>query len=62
MIYKIGSEVNKVLIGNPLSFYGPLSLVLGYGYRQYFGYQQVRQSFSLRLARNLVSRAAAAKV
>src|SRR5262249_35350703 len=40
-------------LSNPLSFYGPLSLVLGYGYRQWAGFQSVRQSYSLQLTQSL---------
>lgn len=32
---------------------GPLAAVLGYGYKQWFGYQSTRNAFSLRLAQNL---------
>jgi hypothetical protein len=53
--YKIefSKLVTGVLTGNVFSFWGPVSLVLGYGYRQYAGYQTVRQSYSLMLTRSL---------
>jgi hypothetical protein len=34
-------------------FWGPLVAVFGYGYRQYYGYQNTRNTFSLRLTQSL---------
>lgn len=55
--YKMYHEASHLLYGwltrNPLLFWGPLSLVLSYGYRQYYGYQQMRQSYSLLLTQSL---------
>jgi hypothetical protein len=53
VVYKVAQEINQVFLDNPLSFYGPLSLVLGYGYKQYHGFQKVRQSYSLQLTQSL---------
>jgi hypothetical protein len=38
---------------NPLSLYGPLSVVLGYGYKQYYGYQQTKQNYAHLLTQSL---------
>jgi hypothetical protein len=38
---------------NPLSLYGPLSIVLGYGYKQYYAFQTSRQHYSHRLTESL---------
>lgn len=35
------------------AFVGPVSLVAGYGYKQYAGYQQARRAYSLQLAQSL---------
>src|SRR5262249_27066440 len=53
--YKIelSKLVTGVLTGNVFTFWGPISLVLGYGYRQYAGYQTMVQSYSLKLAQSL---------
>ena len=51
--WKIAREINNILLANPLTFYGPLSLVLGYGYRQWAGFQSVRKSYSLQLTQSL---------
>ncbi len=51
--WKIAQEVNQLLLSNPLSYYGPLSLVLGYGYRQWAGFQSVRKHYSLQLTQSL---------
>jgi hypothetical protein len=51
--YKIFTEVHKLLTWNPFAFFVPLSIIFGYGYRQYFGYQRVRQGYSLQLTRSL---------
>jgi hypothetical protein len=52
VVWKVAQEINRVL-ANPWAFYGPLSLVLGYGYRQWFGFQSVRKSYSLLLTQSL---------
>jgi hypothetical protein len=51
--WKIFKEFHNISLGNPLTFYGPLSLVLGYGYRQWYGFQSMRQSYSLQLTQSL---------
>jgi hypothetical protein len=55
VVYKIASETTKLALGfkNPMFFWGPLSLVFGYGYRQYTGYYSARQSYSLMLTQSL---------
>jgi hypothetical protein len=50
---EISKLIAGVLTGNVFTFWGPLSLILGYGYRQYAGYQTMRQSYSLKLAQSL---------
>jgi hypothetical protein len=55
--YKIFEELNTLTVAlvesNPLVFWGPLSLVAGYGYKQWSGYQASRQAYSLQLTENL---------
>jgi hypothetical protein len=52
--YKIASDLGTLLtVSNPLVFWGPLSLVFGYGYRQYYGYQSTKQTYSLQLTESL---------
>lgn len=51
--YKVISEVHKLFTWNPFTFFLPLSVIFGYGYRQYYGYQRVRQGYSLQLTRSL---------
>jgi hypothetical protein len=55
--FKMYQEMTHLVQGwlmrNPLTFWGPISLVLGYGYRQYYGYQQTRQTYSHRLTQSL---------
>ncbi|MFN4259049.1 MAG: DUF3754 domain-containing protein [Gemmataceae bacterium] len=55
--YKIFLDL-KVLLGalasvNPLAFWGPLSLVAGYGYKQYYSYQVTKQTYSFQLTQSL---------
>src|SRR5205823_7687598 len=38
---------------NPLAFWGPLALVGGYGYKQYYGYVTAKQAYSLQLTESL---------
>ena len=58
--WKIYSDFAHLITGaatflqqNPLTLYGPLSIVLGYGYRQYYTYQVTRQQYSHRLTESL---------
>ncbi len=55
--YKLFTEFGILLsqIGrlNPLAFWTPVSLIAGYGYKQYAGYQTARQAFNLQLTRSL---------
>jgi hypothetical protein len=55
--YKIFTEmgvmVQGFLLRNPLAFWGPLSLVLGYGYKQFAGYQGVKKTYSFQLTQSL---------
>jgi hypothetical protein len=51
--WKVFREFHQLTLSNPFSFYGPLSLVLGYGYRQWAGFQSVRKSYSLQLTQSL---------
>ena len=52
----VGYSVFKQVVStglNPYLAVGPLAAVLGYGYKQYFGYQSTKNAFSLRLAQSL---------
>lgn len=54
--YNVGKQVlGGALLGAGLLwwFYGPLLAVFGYGYRQYYGYQNTKNTFSLRLTQSL---------
>lgn len=55
--YKIYLDIKilaaALLTLNPFAFWGPLSLVLGYGYKQYYGYQFAKQTYSLQLTQSL---------
>jgi len=52
--YNIVRELLMVAKGFGIAvFLGPLSALLGYGYKQWFGYQSTRTVFSLRLAQSL---------
>jgi hypothetical protein len=51
--YNVGKQL---LTGFALGigfFYGPLLAIFGYGYRQYYGYQSTKNTFSLRLTQSL---------
>lgn len=55
--WKIGTEISQLASAlvqrNPLAFWAPLSLVFGYGYRQYYGFQATKTNYSLRLTESL---------
>lgn len=55
--YKVLSELGDLVLAvvqrNPAAFWGPLSLVFGYGYRQYAGYQTTKQAYSYMLTQSL---------
>ncbi len=53
--YKILADLQTIALAltNPLLFWAPLSLVLGYGYKQYYGYQYTKQTYSLQLTQSL---------
>jgi Protein of unknown function (DUF3754) len=56
--YKIGTDVGRVAWEglahhNPLALWGPLSIAASYGYRQYYGFAQTKQSYHLQLTRSL---------
>ncbi|MFO0807047.1 MAG: TMEM143 family protein [Gemmataceae bacterium] len=51
--YKVAKEVGKVVINNPLSYYGPFGLVLSYGYKQYAGFQNTKKTYSNQLTQSL---------
>jgi len=53
IVYNIVHQlIEAATIGIGL-FWGPLVAVFGYGYRQYYGYQSTRNTFSLRLTQSL---------
>jgi hypothetical protein len=47
------SIAESLIQRNPLALYGPVSLVLGYGYKQYAGYQWTKKQYSSRLTESL---------
>ena len=55
--YKVVSELGNLAMAvvqrNPMAFWGPLSLVFGYGYRQYAGYQTTKQTYTSMLTESL---------
>src|SRR5262249_6390887 len=55
--WKIISDFQRIaegfLLHNPLALYGPLSVILGYGYKQYAGYQWTRKTYASRLTESL---------
>ena len=54
ILYNIGHELLAIAKGFSIAvFFGPLSALLGYGYKQWFGYQSTRTVFSLKLAQSL---------
>lgn len=57
VLWKIATEmehlVSAVLQRQPLVFWGPISLTVGYGYKQYQGFQTTKQSYSLMLTQSL---------
>lgn len=57
VFWKIVSEMehlaSAVMQRQPLVFWGPISLMVGYGYKQYQGFQTTKQSYSLMLTQSL---------
>jgi hypothetical protein len=58
LIYKAVTDLGHLVwVGfvqhNPLTLWGPFSLVAGYSYRQYYGYQQTKQSYHFQLTQSL---------
>ncbi len=51
--YKIAREVNKFIVANPLTYYGPLGLIASYGYKQWAGFQNSKHTYSARLTQSL---------
>jgi hypothetical protein len=58
--YKIYTDLAPFLMGtatlvskNPLMLYGPLSVLLGYGYKQYYAYRITRRTYAHRLTESL---------
>ena len=48
-----GSIAESFVHRNPLALYGPASLVLGYGYKQYAGYRYTKRQYVSRLTESL---------
>ncbi len=48
-----GAIAQSFVHRNPLALYGPISLVLGYGYKQYAGYHYTKQQYAHRLTTSL---------
>lgn len=57
VIWKVALQIetlaSAILHRNLMVFWAPLSLVLGYGYKQYAGFQSTKQSYSLKLTQSL---------
>lgn len=53
IIYKILGEIYAILALGVAAFWGPLAAVLGYGYKQWYGYQVTKQAYSLQLTQSL---------
>lgn len=53
IIQDFGTLGQAFLTRNPLALYGPISLVLGYGYKQWAGYQYQKKHYTTRLAESL---------
>jgi hypothetical protein len=58
--YKIYLELGALLqtivsnpLANPLTFWAPISLIGGYGYKQWAGYQSARQTYTMQLTQSL---------
>lgn len=54
IFYSLGTEVFEALArGVWYVFWGPLVALVGYGYKQWYGYQSTKTSFGLRLTQSL---------
>lgn len=55
VMYKLIKDAALLAQGlhNPVAFWTPLSLVFGYGYKQYYGFQQARVNYNLMLTQSL---------
>jgi Protein of unknown function (DUF3754) len=53
IVYKILSEIAGVLALGVAAFWAPLAAIFGYGYRQWYGYQVAKQTYSLLLTQSL---------
>lgn len=51
--YKLAKDFTMGITGGPLSYYGPVGLIASYGYKQYAGFQNTKQSYSARLTQSL---------
>jgi hypothetical protein len=49
----IASLTTAVLTGSFLTLYGPIALVLGYGYKTWYSFQVTKQQYSLQLTQSL---------
>ncbi len=57
IVWKLAQEaailLTEVARGGLFILYAPIAAVLGYGYKQYYGYNVARQTYSLQLTRSL---------
>lgn len=55
--WKVFNDLSQLTMSfvqkNPLALYGPLSLLLGYGYKQYASYSYTKQQYASRLTESL---------
>jgi hypothetical protein len=53
--WKIAGEAGKLAVTglNPMALWGPISLIAGYGYKQWAGFQNAQKTFSLQLTQSL---------
>jgi len=53
LAHDFGSLTNLFLQKNPLALYGPISIILGYGYKQWAGYHYQKKTYTTRLTESL---------
>ena len=53
IVYKILTELYVVLAIGFWAFWGPIAAILGYGYKQWYGYQTTKTTYSLQLTQSL---------
>jgi len=51
--WKVISDFSALSVTNPVTLFGPVSVLLGYGYKQYASYSYTRQQYASRLTESL---------